>query len=64
MHVYWQGEESSQLKVPEVSGESKKELLRLQEDQRCLQEQLEVCCVVVFIMIMLLLTILLKIDHV
>lgn len=62
-HVYWQVKESSQIKVPEVSGESKKELLRLQEDQKRLQEQLEVCCVV-FIMVMLLLTILLKIDHV
>ncbi|XP_029697568.1 centrosomal protein of 152 kDa isoform X4 [Takifugu rubripes] len=34
-------QESSQLKNPEASGESKKELLRLQEDQRRLQEQLE-----------------------
>lgn len=64
MHVYWQAEESSRPKNPEVSGESKKEFLRLQEDQKRLQEELEVCCVVVFIAIMLLLPILLKIDHV
>lgn len=45
-HVCQQVRESSQLKSPDVTGESEKELLRLREEQSRLQEQLEVCCVV------------------
>lgn len=63
LHVCQQARESSQLKSPDVTGESKVELLRLQEEKTRLQEQLEVCCVVV-IVIMVLLTVLLKIGHV
>lgn len=63
LHVCQQVRESSQLKSPDVTGESKKELLGLREEKTRLQEQLEVCCVVV-IMIMVLLPVLLKIGHV
>lgn len=62
-YACWQVRESSQLNHPDITGESQKELLRLQEDQQRLQEQLEVCFFVVVIII-LLFTVLLKIGGV
>lgn len=44
LHVCSQVRQTSQLKHLDITGESQKEFLRLQEDKRHLQEQVEVCC--------------------
>lgn len=48
----WQVRESNQLNQADITGEPQKELLRLREDQRRLQEQLEVWSFVVIIMLL------------
>lgn len=43
VHVCSQVRETSQLKHLDITGESQKEFLRLQEDKQHLEEQVEVC---------------------
>lgn len=48
VHVCSQVRETSQLKHLDITGESQKEFLRLQEDKQRLEEQVEVCCGLLF----------------